>query len=336
MTQIHKTIRLSAKTFLLSMGLTLVACGGGGGGGATPSAGLPYTGSTSAAIIDDTNTQAIAAGVMDGSSGASDSVAIVPLAGVVSTASNSTSSKKYLMLSMLVNQVKSTVESNPVNNTEIVSAISAPPMITSDCPSPNDTGSMSFTANGSSTNVSMSMNFNNYCTISGTESVTTNGSISAMIIGSGLDTNTPSILSMNITVPIITTTYVDSANNSITTSFAGTMNATFSENGDLASMSVSVNFAENGVVFKMEGFTYTATVTGIAIAGTIYHPTLGYVTFETDTNNRFVDYLGQLCGGTLIITGAAPSTVTITSDSTCSTYTYSGTDQNGLAFNGAY
>ena len=43
MNQIHKTIRLSAKTLFFSMGLTLVACGGGAG---NTSASLPYTGIT--------------------------------------------------------------------------------------------------------------------------------------------------------------------------------------------------------------------------------------------------------------------------------------------------
>ena len=274
---------------------------------------------------------------MDGSQESSDNIGnLLPLLpqGVVSTADNSTSSKKYSLLSMLVNQVKSSIETTPINNTDLVTAVSfTPGSIPSDCP--NSNGSMNLTANSSTTGANISINFDDYCTVLGSVSVTTNGSLSATVMGTGFDTGTPVMSSMNMTIPLITISTVDSNNISYTDSFAGTMSATFS-NGELASMSVSLNFAENGVVFRMEGLSYTGSGANITISGTIYHPMYGYVNFESDPTDPFDDSTGQLCDGTLIITSDDGSTVSITADATCSTYTYSGTDVNDVAFDDTY
>ncbi len=70
MSHTNKTIQLSAKAFLLSIGLTLAACGGGGGDSAYPN--IQYTGTITQATITDANASDFPVVILEGSSSSSD------------------------------------------------------------------------------------------------------------------------------------------------------------------------------------------------------------------------------------------------------------------------
>lgn len=321
MSHTNKTIRLSAKIFLLGIGLTLVACGGGG----ESSTGVVYTGSTSAADVDDTNIQTYSSAIMDGSQDSQDNLNNIPFS-VVTDDNTSSQNKQYALLNTLVKQVKNDFENNNLESPNLVSAATQPPVV-GNCPGKE--GSFTITGTSSSTGANLSITYSSYCvTTSGIE-VTLSGSLSAVVVISD-----SVISSMDITIPRLSITVTDT--NTSTTyanEFSGTISATFAPAGALDSMSVSVNFVENGKVYKISGLSYTQTGAGISISGKIYHPDYGFVTYTT--TDPFALYNDQLCDGTLEVTGAN-SNFTITVNTDCSTYTYSGTNKDSVAFSGSF
>lgn len=318
----NKVIRLLAKSFLLSMGLTLVACGGGGGESST---GVVYTGSTSQADVDDTNTQTFASAIMDGSQDSQDNLNNLAFA-VATDDSTSSQNKQYALLSTLVKQVKNNIENNNLESPNLVSAATQSQTVQGTCLGKE--GSFTITGTSSSTGANVSIAYSSYCEAASGFEVTLSGSISAVVVITGSE-----ISSMNITIPRLSIIVTDTnTSTTYTNEFSGAISATFTA-GVIDSMSVSVNFIENGTVYKISGLSYTQSGPDISISGKIYHPDHGFVNFAT--TEPFALYNDQLCDGTLEVTGAN-SNFTITADATCESYTYSGTNKDSVAFSGSF
>ena len=136
MSHTNKTIQLSAKAFLLSIGLTLAACGGGGGDSAYPN--IQYTGTITQATITDANASDFPVVMLEGSSSSSDANSF----GVAIDSNATQSAQHTAMLNILAEQIKNNVlnrQQNSDNN--LVSA--AAQTTAGTCPT--NPGSMTFT-----------------------------------------------------------------------------------------------------------------------------------------------------------------------------------------------
>lgn len=316
----NKIIRLSTKTFLLSLGLTLVACGGGGGG-SSPT-GIVYTGSTDPADVDNTNTQTYSAAIMDGSQDSQENLNNFGIT-AITTDGGVNQNKQHAMLSAFVQQVKTDIENNNFGGTNLISG--ATQTITGDCLGKE--GTITISSAQTSTSVTVSMTYSSYCTEFVGTTTTISGSLTAVVALSG-----SSITSMNITIPHIVMTTANGTT-TYTNEFSGSIAVAFTAGGELENMTISVNFTENGKVYKITSMSYATSNSNITISGTIYHPDYGYVTFTA--TEPFALYNDQLCGGTLTVTGVN-SNFTITADATCESYTYSGTNNLGNLFSGSF
>lgn len=319
MSQSDKFIRLSAKSFLLSLGLTLVACGGGDSTTATDS----YTGITTEATVDATNTESFTTAILDGSQ----DFQSIPLA--VSETDLSKQNKQHALINMLVERVKSTIETDQANSSQVIGAI--PETITDGACGGTQTLSISSATNSTLTYT----DFCNYVDLAQTKKFTLSGSVS---VSTTLNADFTLITAMDMTFNRLSMTLVDTTSGiTYSSEFSGSISATFTYNADGTikdiNITTSVTFEENGKVYKLQDMNYTSSFDGLSsiyISGTMYHPDYGFVTFTTTTPFILVD--NQLCGGTLYVTGANNSNVSITVDDTCTTYTYTGVDGNGIDF----
>lgn len=320
-----KLIQLLAKTFLFSMGLTLVACGGGDpdpttAGGSNSAGILIYTGKTSPAAVDDTNTQTFSAAILDGSQDSQENLSQLSLG--VSIDSNSIhQNKQHVMMSTLVEAIKSDIKNNSTGDSLVSGAIPAS--------AGNCGGTSTVTGSNSTSGFNYTINYSNYCNSLSGISVTLSGTVA---VTGTYYTSTSTLKSMNMTFSRFTMTFSDSnTSTTYTNEFSGAITANFTATGELDNMAVSVNFIENGKVYKIADMSYTTSGADVSISGTLYHPDYGYVTFETDPTDPFIVFNDQLCGGTLNVTGTN-SNFTITADATCSSYTYTGTDNSNTLF----
>lgn len=319
MSQISKIFQSPSKALLLSafLSISLISCGGGGGS-STP-AGVEYTGNSSPADVDDSNTQTFSAAIMDGGQGSQENSGSIPFS--VSSTSNINQNKQHSMLTNLVKSVKSNIESKDTSSSNLVAGITETDFGT--CSTNPGSFTSTFTESGNAINASIT--YNNHCDNDDFFGVktTTNGSLTGSLVFT--DSTRTQISSFNMTVHRLSITVVDSTGTS-TNEFSGTASVTFDANEDIASMNITMNFIEEGKVYRLTGFSYTtAGVLGsdISISGTIFHPDHGSVTFTT--TEPFALFEDELCGGTLEVTGTN-SMFTITADANCTTYTYAGTN----------
>ena len=321
MSLIKNIHRISAKTLLLSIGLTLIACGGGGGGGGSDDTsssptGITYTGKTTEAEIDDSNTQSFSTATLDGSQSSQNNVDNLPIASV--TTNENQQHKQYAMMTNLVDVIKDEANKNSTNPELMTGAVTNGTTVTAG----NCGGSLTMTATSTATSANATMTFNSYCTeISGT-TTTLAGSLSVVI---GITDSV--IRTMNISIPQLSISIAGSSP-AYTNEFSGSINVAFDADQQIESMDVSVNFVEDGKVYKISNLIYTTSGLGVSISGTIYHPDHGYVTFIT--TEPFAISNEQLCGGTLQITGSNSSNVSITANNDCSGYTYTGTSSGSF------
>lgn len=328
MSHSRKYIQLLTKLSLFGIGLTLVACGGGGdpapagggGGGGPTSTSVTYTGISSPAEVNDTNTQSYSAAIMDGSQDSQENLGNFGIT-AISTDGSATQNKQHAMLSSLVKKIKKDVENNNLSSSNLVAGVLQPP-VTGNCPGKE--GSYTIDSDQTATGATASITYNSYCTVFGGITTTISGSLTAgvVITGSG---PTLSISSMSIAIPRLSIEVI-SGTETYKNDFSGSISVSFTADGEIANMTVSMNFIENGKVYKLSGLSYTTLGADISISGTIFHPDYGSVTFTT--TEPFALFNDQLCGGTLSVIGVN-SNFMITADATCSSYTYTGT--NNLA-----
>ena len=324
MSHIQNILQATTKAFLLSAGLTitLISCGGGGGGGSTP-ATIQYTGEESPADVDDSNTQTFTAAIIDGGQDSQENSGNFTLFGISS--SNSTSkNKQHSMLANLVQQVKTNIENKDIGNSNLLSGITE--IIEGNCL--GNEGSFTSTFDQTANEINASITYNNYCEEFFGVTTTTNGSLTASVVFS--DSSLATITSFSMNTPRLSITVVDSnIPETYTNEFSGTASVTFTANGDIDSMMISMNFVEDGKTYKLENLSYATSGVDISISGTIFHPDHGYVSFAT--TEPFILYNDELCDGTLAVTGVN-SNFTITADATCSSFTYTGTNNLGGGF----
>lgn len=316
-----QALRISATATIIGLGLTLSACGGGGGGNSGP-AGITYTGSTQQSNVNDTNTPSYSSAIMDGSQDSQENLGGI-IGGTFTSPDGSGSTegnnKQHAMLTQLVEQVKDTIEAN--RNSDSAQTTGFVPQSTGNCG-----GTSSVTSN----NTTYTITYNSYCTSIGGTSITMSGSISATVT---LDASN-NLSAMQVTFNRFKMVFVDINAVSHTNEFSGSISVTLTSSGDLDNMTISMNFIEGGKVYRMENMQYSASGSSVSISGKIYHPDHGYITFVTNSPFQMVD--DQLCGGVLTATGANGSNFTVTVASDCSTYTYSGIDENGASFGGTF
>lgn len=309
------------KIFLFGLGLTLAACGGGGG--SSEPAAIAYTGKTTPADVDDTNTQSYSAAIIDGSQDSQENLGNF---GITAISSDGTpvQNKQHAMIATLIQQVKSDVENNSLGNSTLI--LGATESFPGTCSGNAGTFTVT-TSNETSTGADVAITYNNYCVGFTGNSVTISGSLTASIVFTGTG-----ISSMNITVPHLSIIVIDSSG-TYTNEFSGSVAVTFTTNGEIATLTVSMNFIENGKTYRLSGLSYTTSSANISIEGTIFHPDYGSVTFTT--TEPFVLFNDQLCDGTLAVTGVS-SNFTITANADCSSYTYTGTNNLGDAFGNSF
>ena len=324
---INKNTHRLTRTLIIISTLILTACGGGSGGGSSDNAGstgISYTGNTKPADVDSTNNQSFSAAILDGSQDSQQNLNQLGILVIATDETPAQLNKQYAMMGMLVSRIKSDIENTATNNESIVNGVTS--SITGNC------GGTSTISSTSSSGSIYSMTYNKFCTSFNGLSMTISGSL---IVSSVVDVTNKTLTSMSISFSRFSMTFVDANNDNstYTNEFSGIVTASFSSDGTLNDMTVSVNFIENGMVYQLTDMSYITSGSDISISGKIFHPNYGYVTFST--TEPFTLFNNQLCGGTLSVTGVS-SNFTITADTTCATYTYSGTDKNNTIFSGTY
>ena len=326
----NKFIRLSAKTLLLSIGLTLVACGGGGDptnvGDSSPNlTGIVYTGAITQATITDANASDFPVVMLEGSSSSSNAN---PFGAVID--SNTTQSAQHTaMLNILVEQIKNDILNQQQNSdNSLVSAAS----LSTPGTCPKNPGSTTITDNSTSTNLSGSFTYDNYCVgdIAFGNEIVLHGRInySGSLFLSGNDpifqSMTISIEYLKMTVRTSTETFSEEFSGSMTLTFDGTIS-----NG-ITGLTVTTNFQANSLTYKIENLVID-TSSGLNISGRFYHPTHGYVDVTTTTNFNLVfgSNPEKYCGGSLQLTGSG-GVIGFTADNSCTTYTVCVTPNGGL------
>lgn len=321
MSHTNKTIQLSAKAFLLSIGLTLVACGGGEGDSAYPN--IQYTGLITQATITDANASDFPVAMLEGSTSSSDANPF----SVALDNGNTQSTQHAAILNILAEQIKNDILAQQ-NNTggNIVTAATQSTNGTCD-PNP---GSLTITDNSTSTNLSGSFTYDNYCISSlgssSSDDITLHGKInySGTLFLSG---NQPVFQSMTISVEYLKFTVGSSSEE-----FSGSMTVTFdgSTFNRITSLTVTTNFQANGLTYKIENLVINASSV-LNINGRFFHPTYGYVDVITTSNFIKVGVNpDKYCGGALRLTGSNGDVIDFTADNSCTTYEVCVTPNGGL------
>lgn len=324
MSQTNQIKWLSAKVFLLSIGLTLAACGGGGGGGsAYPN--IQYTGAATEATITDANASDFPVVMLEGSSSSSSSN---PFAAAID--SNATQSAQHTaMLNILAEQIKNDIlnqQNTPDNN-----LVSAATQTTAGTCQTNP-GSVTFTDNSTQSSLNGSFTYDNYCVgdINFGGEIILHGRMnySGTLFISG---NQPIFQSMTISVEYLKLTVRTNAE-TFSEEFSGSMTITFDGtiSNNVAGLTVTTNFQANGLTYKIENLVID-TSSGLNISGRFYHPTHGYVDVTTTTNFTLISTNpDKYCGGILQLTGSGGDVIDFTADGSCTTYTVCVTPNGGL------
>lgn len=325
------SIRFSAKSILLSLGLiTLVACGGGGGGGYPA---VSYQGNNNQATVSETNANDFPITMLEGSTriesvNTADSIGSdnpPSTSGIISSSETSTSNAKaqrstviFSSTNIIKNSILSTL-SNKSDNASIAAAAAF--TMNGTCANP---GTSTWTDNSANNTASGDITFNNFCVGDDTESVTVHGKItySGSYFLDGSSNVVLNTLSMNMIYLKVTTTG-PGITGIYSEEFSGTFTAnSFDLNNDVTSISFSAVFDVGGETYKVENLTFDNTGGQLNLSGRFYHPVHGYV--EATTTTPFTQIFGteKYCGGSLQITGNG-GTIDFTDSSPgsdCSTY----------------
>lgn len=321
MSQKNNSIQKLAKILLAGLTITLISCGGGGGGG-TSYPNIQYSGVSTEATITDANAPDFPVPMLEGSTSSSEAN---PFA--IISSSKAQSAQHSSMLNILSEQIKSDVLAQQ-NNTgsNLVTAATQSENGTCD-PNP---GSITITDNSTSTNLSGSFTYNNYCISnlgsSSIDDITLHGKISysGTLFLSG---NQPVFQSMTITVE-----YLKFTVGSISEEFSGSMTITFDGTtfNNITGLTVSTNFKANGLTYKIENLVINASSV-LNVSGRFFHPTHGYVDVTTTSNFTKVGVNpDEYCGGSLRLEGSNGDIIDFTADMSCTTYEVCVTPNGGL------
>ena len=307
-----KNIYKSILTFIVAA--LLSACGGGGDD-ATGYPNITYTGSTTAAVIDQNNAADFPFVVLEGSSGTGN----IPLAANIES-SGSNGMPTVENIEKATGVIAGLIKNNLGTSANLVTGAT-----TSQAGSCG--GQVTITDNSTTSSFNGSIEFNNYCesdpsgfqlslhgklTISGTFYLDANDS--------------PVFTSLGLTVQYLKITFSDGVE-TITEEFSGSMTATSFDpiTNEPLDLTITINYKYEGQVYKIVGLQVDES--GGIISGTLYNPNHGYVVISTDPADPFFydSFNEQFCNGTLIIMGvdtlANTATIYFTDpDTYCTTY----------------
>jgi hypothetical protein len=303
--------------FLLAIFAAAVfsACGGDGDGG-TSYPSITYTGSTTAAVIDQSNAADFPFVVLEGSSGTGN----IPVpTGIDSASSGGIPSSENIKKAASI--ISDLIKTNLVNGANLVTAAA-----TSQTNSGSCGGKATYSDNNSSSSFNGSIQFDNFCEV---DSYGYRLSLHGRLTYSGtfyLDANdNPVLTSFNLTVEYLKIVFTDGST-TVSNEFAGGISVTGFDptTNEPLDFTMSINFKHNGKVFKIVNLQLNDAAG--TISGRFYHPDHGYVDVSTTVPFVYDAIIDKFCGGTLHIEGVdnavPPNTATIdfTSDLTCSTY----------------
>ena len=323
MSHTNKIIQLSAKAFLLSIGLTLVACGGGGGSSnSIPAAAVNYTGLTDEAVIaSDADaialTQAFITANQENVGG------LLTGATTTSTQQPLDSNAKNFLIKQLKQQALDSLNNKNSIATgagaiEVGNCVGSVGGITND-------GSVTETVfTNTNTEGSGKLTYNNLCRydavnnfytiINGDVYYTGKGDLQAGIIDS-IVLNLPSL---TVYFQDITTGY------DFTETISEYISFTFTYNGDGSLNTLTLRIYSDidvaGTVYRFEAIV----VSGSSSSATIkfYHPTLGSITYVDSFIYSCIGDAYMPSGGSFQIITSTPTTYTITPTGACdNTYT---------------
>ena len=316
MSHTNKTVRLSAKMFLLSIGLTLVACGGGGGGGNNiPPAAVKYTGPTSEASVTAATAEEITKAYIEANQ-----------ENVGGLATGATTSQDQSPLdkrskNILIEQLKQQVISSLNNKSSIVSGVGV--VASGNCTINNvdgitNDGSITGTTyTDTNTEGSGKLSFNSVCLFDATENTYAilNGDIYYSARGNLQAGITDSII---LNIPRLTVFFKD-----ITTgnSFSETISEYISfiyeydTNGNLIKLTLTMysDIDVAGTVYRFEVIVVSGSLPSTTVK--FYHPTYGSVTFVDALTNSGA--CGNLPDGGDFLILTSTNTYTITPSGTC-------------------
>jgi hypothetical protein len=310
-----KNIRLYLSAIVVAA--LLNACGGGGGDGTTGYPSITYTGSTSAAVIDQDTAADYPFVFLENSGDAGN----LPIAASIDTqAVDSLPDTENIQ--KVADLVTNLVKSNFFNNAQQVAG--ATTSQTGTCG-----GKISYTENSSNTSFSGSLIFDHYCE-GGLNTYGYEFRLHGKMTFSGtyhLVNNSPVFDTLSFNIQYLKMTF----NDGITTAseeFSGSISVTsFDAANNPLDFNVTINFKYAGKVFKVVNLQ-ADDIAG-TISGRLYHPDHGYVDIITTSpftymiNDPADDTDDQYCSGSLQITGVDTLGNTATIDFTdysCTTY----------------
>lgn len=323
----NRIIPLSIKALLCSISLTLISCGGGGGGGGSAYPNVQYTGATNQATTTDDNASDFPVTMLEGSTSSNESN---PFAAAIEGSTSTTQNAQHTaMLSILAKQLTNDISTQQLNSDN--SQVSAVTQIINGTCATNP-GSVNITDNSTSTNLSGSYTYSNYCvgSIGSGAEIEVHGkmSYSGSLFLAG---DQPVFQSMTISVEYLKLT-VRTSSETVSEEFSGSMTLTFDGTtaNNVTGLTVTTNFEANGLTYKIENLVVD-TSSGLNISGRFYHPTHGYVDVTTTTNFNLVSTNpDKYCAGTLTLTGAGGDVIEFTDTSTnCTAYDVCVTPDGG-------
>ncbi len=295
----------------------LTACGGGGGDAAAGYPNISYTGSTTAAVIDQDNAADYPFVILENSGDAGN----LPVAASVESQSVD-SLPDTENIQKIADLVSNLVKSNFANNVQ--QAAGATTSQTGTCG-----GTLSYTENSSNTSFSGSLVFDRYCE-GGLNTYGYEFRLHGKITFSGtyhLVNNSPVFDTLSFNIQYLKMTFNDGTNTA-SEEFSGSISVTsFDAANNPLDFNVTINFKYDGKVFKVVNLQvddFAGT-----ISARLYHPDHGYVDIITTSpfiymmNDPADDTDDQYCSGSLQITGVDTLGNTATIDFTdysCSTY----------------
>jgi hypothetical protein len=311
--------RLVVFLFAIVMVTLLGACGGGGDGdGATGYPNITYSGSTTAAIIDQNNAADYPFVVLENSGNAGN----LPIAASVETQAEGGSLPDSENIQKVANLVTNLIKNKFSSNVQQV--VGATTSQTGTCG-----GTFSYTENASSNSFNGSLVFDRYCE-GGLNTYGYELQLHGKMTFSGtyhLVNDSPVFDSLNFNIQYLKMTFTDGINTA-SEEFSGSISVTsFDAANNPLDFNVTINFKYDGKVFKVVNLQVD-DMAG-TITGRLYHPDHGYVDIITTSpftymiNDPADDTDDQFCNGSLQITGvdSIGNTATIDfTDYSCSTY----------------
>jgi len=296
---------------LVALFLAAYGCSGGGGGGG---GGIEYTGVTTQAVIDDTNSEDLTQGAYIGGSAGS---AMIGLGAVSQSGVNDR--PRYLNLAGILKNAINQVDVNaPDGIVESGAIIQESDSIIGDC---GGSASYVISLNDQTGDFTGSFTFSSYCS----EGVIISGS--ASFSGDYDDVNSEFVGFSIITSGLTVTSGGDS--------FTTSGNISFNFQASPATVTADVMLRDNttGEVSWVDNYSLTVTegpnYEDITFSGRFYHPIHGYVGVSTPTAFRIFDGDIWPSQGVLLVDGAGGAKARLTADPSFSYRVEADTDGDG-------